>query len=161
MSDKFNLYDIYEQNLNFLFGAGASYGFLPTLALKIKNPEGIPFTFETLAKELNKEKTVNLYTLLFMHYFKECIWTGLPRLPKVPYPPDRVAVLGEYNGFLRTLLAVLEKQNRNDKKCNIYTTNYDNCFEIAADSLIVEQSINCIINDGSAGFQQRKFHTAL
>ena len=25
MPDKFNLYDVYEQNLNFLFGAGASF----------------------------------------------------------------------------------------------------------------------------------------
>lgn len=40
MSEKFSLYDIYEQNLNFLFGAGASYGFLPTLALRIKNQHG-------------------------------------------------------------------------------------------------------------------------
>lgn len=159
MLDKFSIYDVYEQNLNFLFGAGASFGFLPTLALNIKNGEGHPHTFETLAKELDKESTKNLYTLLFMHYFRECISTGLPRLPKVPYPPHRLKVLKEYGVFLKTLLAVLEKQNRNDKKCNIYTTNYDSCFEISADTLITEQSVNCIVNDGSSGFQQRKFHT--
>lgn len=159
MSDKFNLYDVYEQNLNFLFGAGASYGFLPTLALDIKNDEGNTYTFETLAKELDKESTRDLYTLLFMHYFRKCIYTGLPRLPKIPYPPNRLEVLKEYGTFLRTLYTVLEKQSRKDKKCNIYTTNYDNCFEVSADTLISEQSINCIINDGSSGFQQRKFHT--
>src|SRR5690554_2827654 len=159
MPDKFNLYDVYEQNLNFLFGAGASYGFLPTLSLSIGNGEGGSHTFETLAKELDKESTRHLYTLLFMHYFKKCIDTGLPRLPKVPYPPHRVEVLREYRVFLKTLLAVLENQNRKDKKCNIYTTNYDNCFEVSADSLIAEQSLNCVFNDGSSGFQQRKFHT--
>jgi len=159
MSDKFNLYDVYEQNLNFLFGAGASFGFLPTLALNIKNKEGESYTFETLAKELDQESTSPLYTLLFMHYFRKCIYTGLPRLPKVPYPPHRIEVLDEYKTFLKTVLSVLEKQNRNDRKCNIYTTNYDNCFEVSADDLIAEQSINCAVNDGSAGFQQRKFHT--
>lgn len=159
MLDKFSLFDVYEQNLNFLFGSGASYGFLPTLALNIKNNEGNPHTFETLAKELDKEGTRNLYTLLFMYYFKKCIEVGLPRSPIVPYPPHRVEVLNEYSVFLKTLLAVLEKQNRNDKKCNIYTTNYDNCFEVSAEMLIAEQSVNCIFNDGSSGFQQRKFHT--
>lgn len=159
MADKFNLYDVYEQNLNFLFGAGASYGFLPTLALSINDAEGKPYTFETLAKELDKDGTRHLYTLLFMHYFKKCILSGLPRLPTVPYPPRRTRVLNEYKLFLKTLLSVLEKQNRNDKKCNIYTTNYDNCFEVSADALIADQALNCVINDGSAGFQQRKFHT--
>lgn len=159
MPDKFNLYDVYEQNLNFLFGAGASYGFLPTLALNIKNDEGEPYTFETLAKELDKKSVDCLYSLLFMHYFKKCISTGLPRLPKVPYPPQRVEVLKEYEIFLKTLVTVLEKQNRNDKKCNIYTTNYDNCFEVSADVLMNKKSVNCIVNDGSSGFQQRKFHT--
>lgn len=159
MTDKFNLYDIYEQNLNFLFGAGASHGFLPTLALNIKDADGMPYTFETLAKELDKDSTKNLYTLLFMHYFRKCIHTGLPRLTTAPYPPQRIRVLNEYKVFLKTLLAVLEKQSRNDKKCNIYTTNYDNCFEVSADELITEQALNCAINDGSSGFQQRKFHT--
>lgn len=159
MLDKFNLYDVYEQNLNFLFGAGASHGFLPTLALHIKDGEGGSHTFETLAKELDKEATDHLYTLLFMHYFKKCIKTGLPRLPKVPYPSHRAEVLKEYGVFLNTLLTVLGKQNRNDKKCNIYTTNYDNCFEVSADTLIADQSVSCIINDGSSGFQQRRFHT--
>ncbi len=159
MSDKFNLYDVYEQNLNFLFGAGASFGFLPTLALAIKDADGKAYTFETLAKELDSDKTDNLYTLLFMHYFKKCINTGLPRIPRVPYPPHREAVLDEYRAFLNTLLVLLQKQNHNDKKCNIYTTNYDSCFEISADELISEHAANCIVNDGSAGFQSRKFHT--
>jgi hypothetical protein len=159
MTDKFNLYDVYEQNLNFLFGAGASFGFLPTLALNIKDANGESFTFETLAKKLKENMQENLHTLLFMHYYQKCIDTGLPRLPKMPLPPRREAVLGEYKKFLKTLLATLEKQSSNGKKCNIYTTNYDDCFELAADDLLTEQAVNCVVNDGSAGFQKRKFHT--
>lgn len=159
MTDKFNLYDVYEQNLNFLFGSGASFGFLPTLALQIKDTKGNSYTFETLAKELEHKSIHRLYPMLFMHYFKKCINPGLPRFPKAPCPPNHFEVLNEYKSFLKTLLAVLEKQSRNDKKCNIYTTNYDNCFEVSADSLLAEQASNCSINDGSAGFQQRKFHT--
>jgi hypothetical protein len=157
MSDKFNLYDVYEQNLNFLFGAGASFGFLPTLALSIKNTDGESYTFETLAKALDKENTNNLYTLLFMQYYKTCIQPGLPK--PVVRRRRRSLVLNEYKKFLDTLLSALEKQNRNDKKCNIYTTNYDYCFEVSADALLTEQAVNCVVNDGSAGFQQRRFHT--
>ncbi|MFV1873175.1 MAG: hypothetical protein ACMZ64_07655 [Oleiphilus sp.] len=159
MNDNFDLYDIYEQNLNFLFGAGASFGFLPTLALKIKDTKGLSYTFETLAKELDDSNKVNLYNLLFMHYYKTCIHTGLPRTLSAPLPPNRIAVLDEYKRFLKTLLTALEKQNRNSKKANIYTTNYDNCLEVSSDELISDQSINCTINDGSEGFQSRKFHT--
>lgn len=159
MDDQFDIYKVYEQNLNFLFGAGASFGFLPTLALKIKDPNGVSYTFETLAKELDKSNKENLYTLLFMHYYNECIYTGLPRLPVVPLPPHRVAVIEEYKRFQETLLTILEKQNKNSKKANIYTTNYDSCFELSSDDLLSSQSINCAINDGSEGFQKRKFHT--
>ncbi|WP_435235520.1 SIR2 family protein [Psychromonas sp. PT13] len=159
MSDKFNLYDIYEHNLNFLFGAGASYGFLPTLALQLKDADGESYTFETLAKDLDDSKKESLYSLLFMHYYKKCIYTGLPHSPRPPFPPHRVEVLDEYKRFLQTLLITLDKQSRSGKKCNIYTTNYDSCFEISADNLLSEQAINCVVNDGSAGFQHRRFHT--
>lgn len=159
MADKFDIYEIYEQNLNFLFGAGASFGFLPTLALKIEDGEGKSYTFETLAKQLDQDRNENLFTLLFMHYYKECIHTGLPRVPSVPFPPQRIGVIEEYKRFMKTLLSVLERQGRNGRKANVYTTNYDSCFEISADQLISDQSVNCAVNDGSEGFQSRKFHT--
>lgn len=73
MVDRFNLYDVYEQNLNFLFCAGAFFGFLPTLALRIKNGQGQPYTFETLAKELENSERKALYSLLFKLYYQECI----------------------------------------------------------------------------------------
>src|SRR5690554_2077484 len=120
MSDKFNLYDVYEQNLNFLFGAGASFGFLPTLALAIKDAEGKAYTFETLAKELGKDNVnKHLYALLFMYYYKSCIEPGLPK-KRNPRRRNRSQVLGQYKVFLQTLVSVLEKQGPNDKKCNVY-----------------------------------------
>ena len=159
MSDSLDVYSIYEQNLNFLFGAGASFGFLPTLALKIKDQEGNTFTFETLAKVLDDGKHEKLYALLFMYYYKKCIHTGLPRNPSPPFPPDRVAVLDQYKAFLKTLVRVLEKQDASSRKCNIYTTNYDSCFEIASDDLMRDRSLRFSVNDGSSGFQYRSFHT--
>jgi len=159
MSDEIDIFCIYEQNLNFLIGAGASNGFLPTLALKIKDEAGRPYTIETLAKVLDERRHANLYSLLFMHYYKKCIWTGLPRMPRVPFPPDRIAVLEQYKKFLSTLLSVLERQEKSSKKCNIYTTNYDSCFEISAEELLASKGMNFAVNDGSSGFQRRCFHT--
>ena len=47
---KINKADIYEKNLNFLLGSGASYGLLPTLALRVKEKgSGKAHTVETLA----------------------------------------------------------------------------------------------------------------
>ncbi len=159
MVDQFDIYSIYEQNLNFLIGAGASYGFLPTLALKIKDDRDNAFSFETLAKFLEDNKHENLYSLLFMYYYRRCIWTGLPRIPRIPFPPDRVQVLDQYKSFLKTLLAVIDRQESSSKKCNIYTTNYDSCFELAADDLLAERVMEFCVNDGSSGFQRRSFHT--
>ena len=58
MTNELNLFNIYEQNLNFLIGAGASNGFLPTLALKIKDAEGNKLTFESLAKAYEDDKEI-------------------------------------------------------------------------------------------------------
>lgn len=159
MGKDLNIYDIYEQNLNFLFGSGASYGFLPTLELSIKDGTGKEFTLEVLAKKLDDDEYKKLYTLLFMYYYKKCISMGLPRLPYVPLPPQRREVLEQYKRFIKTLIKILDKQGRENKKCNIYTVNYDSCFELASDSLLVEQSLNFVVNDGSSGFQNRRFHT--
>ena len=155
MDDNFDLFDVYEQNLNFLIGAGASFGFLPTLALGIKNTHDVQYTFETLAKELDESKKEDLYTLLFMHYYNECISPGLPRAPNPPMTPAKTNVIAEYKIFIKTLLNALEKQSRTGKKANIYTTNYDCCLEIASDELLTDQLINCVVNDGSEGFQSR------
>ena len=158
MDDKFNLYDVYEQNLNFLLGAGASYGFLPTLELKIKDENGKGYTIESLAHKLEDEKEEDLKTLLFMFYYRECIKPGLPMASPAPFPPQRQAVLDEYQTFLSTVVKVLNRQKIN-KKANIYTTNYDSCLELSCDALLTDKSLNFVANDGSDGFQSKRFHT--
>jgi len=37
MASELNISEIYEQNLNFLIGSGASFGYLPTLQLSLKD----------------------------------------------------------------------------------------------------------------------------
>jgi len=159
MDTKLDLYDVYEQNINFLIGSGASFGFLPTLKLGIKDSSGAELTFETLAKILDEEKEERLYSLLFMYYYRKCIRPGLPVETTFPLTPNREAVISDYEHFLRTLLAVLERQGGAGGRANIYTTNYDTCFEVAADRMYCNGSINFIVNDGSDGFQSRRFHT--
>ncbi|AOM41305.1 SIR2 family protein [Xenorhabdus bovienii] len=162
MTAEFNLHQIYDHNLNFLVGAGASNGFLPTLALEVKGLDGSKCTFETLAKkyESNKEMT----TLLFMLYYRECIKPGLPSvpakgIPAPPRPPHEESVIQEYKRFMTTLIHLLNKQKPSAKKANIFTTNYDNCFEIASEELMAERTSQFEVNDGSTGFQARTFHT--
>lgn len=158
MTDTFNLYDVYEHNLNFLFGAGASFGFLPTLELKVKDDSGKVFTIESLAHRLEEDNKEELRTLLFMFYYRECILPGLPILSDAPFSFDRQLVLNEYKSFLDTLVKVLEHQ-KDTKKANIYTTNYDSCLELSSDSLLSGFSGRFVVNDGSSGFQNKRFHT--
>lgn len=162
MTNELNLFNIYEQNLNFLIGAGASNGFLPTLALKITDAEGNKMTFESLAKAYEDDKEIK--TLLFMLYYQQCIKPGLPNKfpPGVPIPPrlpHKESVIKEYKRFLTTLVRVLDRQKPSAKRANIFTTNYDNCFETASEELLAERKAQFIINDGSTGFQKRTFHT--
>lgn len=162
MTDEFNLINIYEQNLNFLIGAGASHGFLPTLALNIKDSSGNKFTFETLAKQYEGDEQIK--ALLFMLYYSECIKPGLPVRRRrgagvIPRAPNKEAVINEYKRFITTLIRVLDRQKSSAKRANIFTTNYDNCFETASEDLLAERAFQFVINDGSAGFQKRAFHT--
>lgn len=162
MTDKFNLNDIYEQNLNFLIGAGASHGFLPTLALEIKDKNNNKHTFETLAKKLENNKAMSC--LLFMLYYRECIKPGLPYIsptgvPKPPRTPVKECVINEYKKFIITLINVLDRQKHSAKKSNIFTTNYDNCIETASEELLTKRASPFYVNDGSTGFQKRIFHT--
>ena len=73
MTDKLSINEIYDKNISFLIGSGASYGLFPTLALDIKNERDEGQTVETLATLFEQKNEHSLYTLLFMHYYKECI----------------------------------------------------------------------------------------
>ncbi|MGG4677487.1 SIR2 family protein [Providencia huashanensis] len=158
MVAEFNLHQIYDHNLNFLLGAGASAGFLPTLALEIKNDKGNKHTFETLAKYYEDDKKMT--TMLFMLYYRECIKPGLPTSsPRPPRTPQKESVITEYKRFITTLIQVLNKQKPSAKRVNIFTTNYDNCLEIASEELMATKMTQFEVNDGSTGFQTRTFHT--
>lgn len=158
MAAEFNLHQIYDHNLNFLLGAGASVGFLPTLALEIKDENGKKYTFETLAKHYEGDKEIT--TMLFMLYYRECIKPGLPTLPpSPPRRPKKESVISEYKRFITTLIQVLNKQKPSAKRANIFTTNYDNCLEIASEELMAAKKVQFEVNDGSTGFQTRTFHT--
>ncbi|TXR53792.1 SIR2 family protein [Reinekea thalattae] len=154
MTDKFNLLDVYEQNLNFLIGAGASYGFLPTLALKIKDEDGNNCTFETLAKKYESDDQVK--TLLFMHYYNTCIKPGL--LVQEGCDEEKQGVTDQYKLFMKTLIQLLNRQKSNSKRANIFTTNYDNCFESASEELLISKEERFYVNDGGSGFQRRIFN---
>src|SRR2546427_7274233 len=42
-----------------------------------------------------------------------------------------------------------------DRRCNVFTTNYDGCFPLVADALIEEGHVDFVLNDGARGFTRR------
>ena len=68
MPEAITLSDIYDKNLNFLIGSGASVGLFPTLALRLKNAAGEAHTLESLATWF-EERNDPRFFWLFMHYY--------------------------------------------------------------------------------------------
>ncbi|MCG3674124.1 SIR2 family protein [Aliarcobacter butzleri] len=157
MNQKININDIYDKNINFLIGSGASYGLFPTLALNIKGTAGENQTIETLATLFDEES--DEYALLFMHYYKECIEPAIIfDIETVGAEPIKKAVIENYKKFIDTLLIILERRKSNEKSCNIFTTNYDGCFVHTADKVLQSGKTEFIINDGTRGFKRRYLH---
>ena len=158
MNQKININDIYDKNINFLIGSGASYGLFPTLALNIKGTAGENQTIETLATLFDEES--DEYALLFMHYYKECIEPAIIfDIETVGAEPIKKAVIENYKKFIDTLLIILERRKSNEKSCNIFTTNYDGCFVHTADKVLQSGKVEFIINDGTRGFKRRYIHS--
>lgn len=154
MGQSININDIYDKNINFLIGSGASYGLFPTLALNIKDSEGKVQTIETLAT-LFEEKDDN-YTLLFMHYYKECIAPAMEfNIDTANGIASQKDVVDNYEKFLNTVLTILQRRKTHEKNCNIFTTNYDGCFVHMADNILQKGNVEFIINDGARGFKRR------
>lgn len=155
MVGKINLTDIFDKNLNFLIGSGASFGLLPTLALSLKDETGAPQSVETLATRFADASEDIGRALLFMHYYKECIEPAMMfRLTDVQKNENQKTVIKNYQTFLETLLAVLQRK-KDRKRCNIFTTNYDGCFVHVADEILKSGHVDFVINDGASGFQSR------
>jgi len=160
MASELNISEIYEQNLNFLIGSGASFGYLPTVQLSLKDSlMEEQFTVETLSVELTKQNHETLNTLLFMHYYNSCIKPAIESNPPVPLPPHRLEVINHYTDFISTVTSVIKEKKANERKCNIYTTNYDGCLEFAAENILSKGGQTVSINDGTNGFKKRYFHT--
>lgn len=154
MDQIINLDAVYDKNLNFLIGSGASFGLFPTLALGIRDANDVPQTIETLSTSLPDGDPRQ--TALFMHYYKECIFPAqaLSRAA-ITGNAGKEAVLRNYRTFVETLLQILLRRRPLDKRCNVFTTNYDTCFPLVADELLRSGTIDFVLNDGSRGFMER------
>jgi hypothetical protein len=155
MSESIKLVDVYDKNLNFLIGSGASAGLFPTLALKMRDPDGQPCTVETLATWLERQKKDAGHDFLFLHYYATCIKPVQDYQPSDTDSPVRKRVLTNYERFLRTILQVLQRRKPLDKRCNVFTTNYDGCFAYAADNILKQGADEFVFNDGARGFRRR------
>ncbi len=148
--------DIYNQDISFLFGSGASSGLLPTLQLQVKTGEGDSrYTLEDLATKFEHDEDRRLIPL-FMHYYASCIRPAeqLSLVQALAHEPD-ATVIKNYRTFLTTTLEMMKRRKALDRRCNVFTTNYDGCFPLVADSLIKEGNIDFVLNDGARGFTRR------
>lgn len=156
---KINRNDIYDKNLNFLIGSGASFGVLPTLSLQVKDSAGKAHTVETLATHL--KSNADLSTLLFSWYVRQVIAPAavFSLSDLLSLGPEQRSVVENYQRFMRTILSLIR---RHELSCraNIFTTNYDGLFSHVADKMIQERQENFILNDGGAGFIKRTLHTS-
>lgn len=66
--EEININDIWQHNVNLLIGSGASFGLFPTLATEMDGE-----SIETLGKYFEDTGKSELKTLLFMHYYRNCI----------------------------------------------------------------------------------------
>lgn len=152
---KINKSDIYEKNLNFLLGSGASYGLLPTLALRVKK-DGTDdaHTVETLATKY--EEDADFLALLFSWYVLKVISPAAEYDPDFPFlnTAQQDAAIDNYRQFLETILQILSKKSHK-KRVNIFTTNYDGMIAHTAESLLRLGSYDFHLNNGTDGFVKR------
>jgi len=53
------------------------------------------------------------------------------------------------------LLNILQHRKKYDRRCNVFTTNYDGCLIHIADQYLESGNIDFVINDGARGFKSR------
>ena len=155
MNNQIKIDDIYDKNINFILGSGASYGLFPTLALTMRDSNGNNHTIETLAEEFDAKNAQCLKTLLFMYYFQECIKPVMALDISSLSDQKHISVIQQYDIFLNTILSILYKRRSPDRRCNIFTTNYDGCLVFTADNLLSRGRLEFTINDGTRGFKKR------
>ncbi len=152
--NKIDTEKIYDKNLNFLIGAGASNGLFPTLSIKLDNNS---YTFETLLEKAIKEPVKirkKLTTLTLMAYYRQLILPVQQCNYIYPTNSDGGKVINNYRQFIENIIHIL---SRSDKKiCNIFTTNYDGCIPFSADHILREGAMEFAINDGTHGFFKKQ-----
>lgn len=153
--DKIDIEHIYDKNLNFLIGSGASSGLFPTLAVPLDKWE---YTYETLldkTKDIPDDDTKRkLTTLIFMAYYHKLISPVQQCEYKFKKHTPEIGVLKNYYRFLKTILQILGRSD--NKICNMFTTNYDGCIPFIADKILQEGDIDFSINDGTSGFFKKQ-----
>lgn len=150
--------DIYDKDLNFLFGSGASFGLLPTLQLKMRTGIGdARYSLEELATKFEQEDGDRRRLVpLFMHYYSSCIRPAERLILEAAVSTEAGAeTIKNYRTFLTTVLEMVSRRKALDRRCNIFTTNYDGCFPLVADELIKEGRTDFVLNDGARGFSKR------
>lgn len=150
--------DIYDKDINFLFGSGASSGLIPTLQLRMRTGDGdTRYSLEELATKFEQEDANNRRLVpLFMHYYASCIRPAEKlTLESASVTADGATAINNYRTFLTTVLEMVKRRKALDRRCNVFTTNYDGCFPLVADALIKEGHTDFVLNDGTRGFTRR------
>lgn len=147
--------DVYDKDLNFLFGSGASFGLFPTLALGIRREGEKSWSLEELASHFDNTNDARLVPL-FMHYYRTCIDPAQKfTIESTQGEATQERVVENYSNFLRTILQILQHRKAMERRCNLFTTNYDGCFPLIGDKLLREGDIDFVLNDGARGFSRR------
>ncbi|MDR6297524.1 SIR2 family protein [Pantoea dispersa] len=142
--------NIYDKNINFLFGSGASAAYIPTLWLSEDA------TYETLLTHDDIKGKDVLENYILSSYYNNIIKKTFCIKPE-PTPKSFSKTLNDYNRFLDELVSLLERKGSHQiKRGNIFTTNYDLFFETAADSALNKKRF--YFNDGALGFKERSLN---
>ncbi|VEL95968.1 hypothetical protein ALT761_00927 [Alteromonas sp. 76-1] len=171
------LNEIYQHKLNFLIGAGASSDLFPTLWLPLKDSddEKKNETIETLATKLDQlgEPYKSHHALLFMYYYENIIEPVCKfQLGDIYIPHDeectnddqckvcekielRKEAIENYEIFIDSIVRLLQQKSDFQRRCNLFTTNYDGCVPLVADKMIKKGNLEFNINDGTSGFLER------
>ena len=145
-SDQF-LKDIQGKNVNFLIGAGASFGVVPTLWMKSINK-----SFEDLltSKDLDENQKKVLYFIWFE------LWIRKTKIFNFDLNNETHK---QYERFIQNLINYLNNEGFDrPKRVNIFTSNYDTLFENTFDSLSKKNRLT-YFNDGSRGFFKKYIST--
>ena len=135
---------LYEKNVSFLFGSGASMPFFKTLG-----------NLENILTRLRKDETKydSLIKLLYVDYFKKSIEGNIQILDDKNSCNN---VLTQYIRFIKCLSAIMSYRNDriSPKRANIFTTNYDVFLERAID-IVQSENPSLVLNDGAQGYFNR------